>query len=161
MKVYRENDRECRRSMLMNQFERSASFEHPKFLHLCCDICMKLCKCPHCETVSAVAMRNFETCEDESRLPSFSSADKMISKEKQEKVYQALVELRKRWCRSSDCPTAYLLVGEEVCTGLTNGAIDYIVKNYHDINKEEQLLELGIASHLYCQQLLSTLGSMK
>lgn len=34
MKMYCENAIECRRSVLMNQFEQSPSFERPKFLHL-------------------------------------------------------------------------------------------------------------------------------
>ena len=58
MKMYCENDEECRRSMLMNQFEQLPSFDCPKFLHLRCDVCMKLCKCLHCsdhETLRAVA----------------------------------------------------------------------------------------------------------
>ena len=156
MKVYCENVRECRRSMLMNQFEQSPSFDHPKFLHLCCDVCKKLCKCLHCETLPAAACVNM--FEDVCNLPSISPAIQ-ITQEKQQKV-QALVELRKKWCENSDSPTAYLLVGSEVCTGLTNGAIDYIVNNFHNISTEEQLLELGIASRLYCQQLLSTLRSL-
>ena len=40
MKMYCENAIECRRSMLMNQFEQSPSFERPRFLHQCCDVYM-------------------------------------------------------------------------------------------------------------------------
>ena len=39
-----------------------------------------------------------------------------------------------------------MLVGDEICTGLSNGAIDHIVKNFHNIITEEQLLERGITS---------------
>lgn len=119
---------------------------------------MKLCKCLDCETIPPAAISTFETFED--NLPSFSPAG-IITEEKQRTVYQALIQLRKQWCTNSCSPTAYMLVGEEVCTGLTNGAIDCIVKNFHNINTEEQLLELGIASHIYCKQLLLTLGSLK
>ena len=45
MRDYCENSRLCRRYFLMNQFEQSPSLERPKFLHMCCDVCMKLCKC--------------------------------------------------------------------------------------------------------------------
>ena len=159
MRVYCENARECRRSMLMNQFEQSPSFERPKFLHLCCDVCMKLCNCLHCEKVPAVAMKTFDTCVGNMQLHIPSAGT--ITQEEHHKVYQALVELRKKWCRSSDSPTAYMLVGEEVCTGLSNGAMDYIANNFHNITTEDQLLELGIASHLYRQQLLLTLSSLK
>ena len=95
-------------------------------------------------------MSTFETFVD--NLPSVSSASN-LTKEKQKELYKTLVELRKKWCKSSVNPTAYLLVRDEVCTRLTNGAIEYIVNNIHKITSEEQLLELGIASYSYCQQV--------
>ena len=149
MREYCENIRLCRRCVLMNQFEQSPSLERPKFLHMCCDICTKSCKCPDCEkmqdeTISTVLAY---------RVPSVSRTT--LSQEKRKELFQELIELRKSWCRNSASPTAYLLVGDEVCTGLTNGAIEYILDNMYDITTEEQLLNLGVASHFYCQQLLS------
>ena len=158
MKAYCLNTRECRRSMLMNQFEQSPSSERPKVLHLCCDICMQVCKYPDCETVPAAAMSTFETFIDNLSMP-LSHCCKKLTQEKQQEIHQALVGLRKSWCESSG--TAYLLIGDEVCTGLTNGAISYIVNNFYSITSEEQLSELGIASYSYCQQIISLLKSLK
>ena len=155
MKAFCLNTTECRRSMLMNQFEQSPSFERPKVLHLCCDICMQVCKCHDCETLPASAMTTFENFVDD--LPVSSS--QKLTVEKRQKVHQALFELRRSWCESSG--TAYLLVGEEVCTGLTNGAINYILNNFYGITTEEQLSELGIASCSYCQQIFSLISSLK
>ena len=155
MKAFCLNTTECRRSMLMNQFEQSPSFERPKVLHLCCDICMQVCKCHDCETLPASAMTTFENFVDD--LPVSSSPK--LTVEKRQKVHQALFELRRSWCESSG--TAYLLVGEEVCTGLTNGAINYILNNFYGITTEEQLSELGIASCSYCQQVFSLISSLK
>lgn len=154
MKAYCLNTTECRRSMLMNQ---SPSFERPEVLHQCCDVCMQVCKCPDCETVPAAAMSDFGTFND---LPVPSDhCCQNLSKEKQEEIQQALVGLRTYWCESSG--PAYLLVGDEVCTGLTNGAINYIVKNFCNITTEEQLRELGVVSYSYCQQIISLLSSLK
>ena len=82
-----------------------------------------------------------------------------LSKEKQVEIQQAVVGLGTYWCESSG--PAYLLVGDEVCTGLTNGAIEYIVKNFYKISTEEQLRELGVGSYSYCQQIISLLSLLK
>lgn len=132
MREYCENIRLCRLCVLMNQFEQSPSLERPKFLHMCCDICTKSC-----------TYHEITYC-----VPSVSRTT--LSQEKRKEVFQELIELRKSWCRNSASPTAYLLVGDEVCTGLTNGAIEYILDNIYDITTEEQLLNLGVASHFYC-----------
>ena len=121
MKMYCENNKECRRSMLMNQFEQLPSFDCPKFLHLCCDVCKKLCKCLHCsdhETLPAAAACT-NTFKGTCNLPSVPSV-LQVTQEKQDKV-RTLVQLRKKWCENSDSPTAYLLVGDEVCTGFVQG----------------------------------------
>lgn len=128
----------------MNQFEQSPSFEHPKFLHQCCDVC----KCLQCETLPTVA-KCINTFEDLCNLPSIFAA-LHITQEKQQKI-QVLVELGKNYVRILTAPlhTCYT-VGSEVCTGLTDGAIDYNVNNFHNISTEELLLQLGIASRVYC-----------
>ena len=59
MKMCCENAIECRHSVLMNQCEQSPLLEHPKFLHLCCDVCMKLCKCLDCETIPPAAIYEY------------------------------------------------------------------------------------------------------
>ena len=115
--------------MLMNQFERSPSFERPKFLHQCCDVCMKKCKCLNCEALLTATTHSSTVVEKLCSSPT-------ISPEKQKQIRGALLELRRKWCKNSDSPTAYLLVGEEVCTGLTDGAINYIVENFYNITGE-------------------------
>lgn len=70
--MYCENAIECCRSMLMNQFEQSPLFERPRFLHQCCDVCMKLCKCLDCEIIPPTAISTFERFEAKS--PSISPA---------------------------------------------------------------------------------------
>ena len=119
---------------------------------------MQVCKCDDCETVPVSAMTSFETFIDDFPVSSTDCCQK-LTEGKRQKVYQALVGLRKSWCESSG--TAYLLVGEEVCTGLTNGAINYIVNNVYGITTEEQLSELGIVSWSYCQQIVSLISSLK
>ena len=155
MRAYCENSSLCRRYLLMSQFEQSPHLEHPKFLHMCCDVCMRLCKCSECEKVHN-EMDGIE--EVHSPLPVTPT---QISPEKKKEVIHALIDIRRIWCRNSVSPTAYLLVGDEVCTGLTNNAIDYIVENFDNITTEEQLLNLGVASRAYCQQLLLLICKLK
>ena len=55
----------------------------------------------------------------------------------------------------------YLLMGEEVCTGLSNGAIQHIINNFDSIDNEQKLLDLGIRLYDYCKQILYILQSFK
>jgi len=57
--------------------------------------------------------------------------------------------------------TSYLLVGEEICTGLSNGAIEYIINNLHDIDIEQKLFDLRIRSYEHSTQILQLLQPFK
>lgn len=123
------------------------------------NVVMYVCKCASVPIVKlpAAAMSDCGTFND---LPVPSDhCCQNLSKEKQVEIQQALVGLRTYWCESSG--PAYLLVGDEVCTALTNGAIEYIVENFYNITTKEQLRELGVVSYSYCQQIISLLSSLK
>lgn len=153
MKVYCENALEYHCSMLMRQFEKSSAFECPTCLHRCCDICLSVCKCSDCEKLPATVMCSSFAKELIVPPSSTYTSSGKPTPEKQKEIYQALVGLRKGWCANSG--TAYLLV----CTGLSHCAINYIATNLHNLSTEEQLSELGIASHNYCKGVLSLLTS--
>ena len=83
-----------------------------------------------------------------------------LTEDHQKQLHQSLISLRQQWCQSSS-NSSYLLVGEEVCTGLNYGAIMYIINNFHDMDTEQKLLDLGIRSYKYCTEILQTLQLFK
>jgi len=117
-------------------------YEKCEILHSCCDIFSKICKSPSCESVCADLVHNND------REPHTSS----LSKQQQEELHQSLAGLRQTWCYDAQF-SAYLLMGEEICTGLSNGAIRQIIANCSSINDAKQLLDLGIRLHCYCEQI--------
>ena len=69
----------------------------------------------------------------------------------------AFHQLRSTLCArdSSD----FLLVGPAICTGLSEPVIKNIVKSIHHIETEDDLLSLGITSHVYCSPILHLVKS--
>lgn len=44
---YCTNLQDCRRKVLISEFTED-ELQLPSYLHLCCDVCVKLCKCEEC-----------------------------------------------------------------------------------------------------------------
>ena len=91
----------------MNEFIKDVNFEKCD-PHMSCDICTKSCSCPSCSEPSA----DVDCC---GRAKS-ANGTATLSEHQQKQLRLSLISFRQEWCKSAN--TSYLLVGEEICTGL-------------------------------------------
>ena len=63
-------------------------------------------------------------------------------------------------CTDISCPTAALMVGVEICSGINNSMIDKIVSDCAQITFVSDLIQLGIRVH-HTHNILSILSHMK
>lgn len=139
---YCENMSECRRMMLMQQFSDDI-IDTPRFPHLCCDVCACICVCEECNNLTSDVLPQLsETTQDS--VP----ASKVIQKA----VTGKLVAYREKLM--SELQHATLLIGVQLCTGLTDQTIANIAKNSLNIKSENDVLELGVLSSIYCRAIL-------
>ena len=150
MKEYCRNTHLCRRLVLMSEFTKDANFAKcdPR---TCCDICTKSCSCSSCISVLSPSSVSCAV-----RLPNHAAT---LTKDQQKQLRSVLISSRQEWCRSAN--TSYLLVGEEIYTGLSDGAIEHIINNLHNVDTEQKLFDLGIRSYEYGKQILHLLEPFK
>ena len=152
MKLYCHNTSTCRRLMLMSAFGISSEIKQPSVPHKCCDICSRTCNCFECTSV----LLSFESCipEDlvgDNDMPVFAQPSvQCLAKSICSKLREDIVAYRLRSCMDLSCPSAALMVGIEICSGINNSMIDKIVSNSAQITSVSDLIELGIpAQHAH------------
>ncbi|SMN01674.1 ATP-dependent DNA helicase RecQ [uncultured Candidatus Thioglobus sp.] len=150
MKAYCKNTDQCRRSFLMSIFAEYKDVKLPTYRHNCCDICASMCSCSQCNCAIVSVNELDEPCLAVSQLA--TSPTEQLDRAKQAALTDSLVQLRTELC--STVSDDYLLVGAEICTGLSKSVIKKIVSSVHQIRTEEDLLMLGITSRLYCSPVL-------
>ena len=121
MKLYSHNISTCRRLMLMAAFGISTEIKQPSIPHKRCDICSQTCSCSECtSTLLSVKSCNPDDliCDD---APIFTKpSSQHVTKSNRDKLRNAIVVYRSESCVDFSCPTAALMVGEEICSGITN-----------------------------------------
>ena len=134
----------------MNEFKKGVKLEKCDSLHTCCDVCT-------CRAKDNIQLVQDEADEKKIVKHVGMSSSHILSDIQQKEIHHLLISLRRKWCMETHC-ASYLLMGEEVCTGLSNGAIQHIINNFDSIDNE---LDLGIRSYDYCKQILYILQSFK
>ena len=156
MRMYCINRSTCRRKLLMCHFDytRIAS---PNPLHLCCDICACSCTCTEC------AMNKEERMELDMPFQEHQSqcTTSVLTRTQYIELTEKLQLLRDRTCAQTSQPTAYLLVGAEVCTGLSDSMIERIITHIHSIKTQEDLLKLGVTYRHLCVEILTVLDEYR
>ena len=63
---------------------------------------------------------------------------------------EAIISYRSKSCIDVSCPTAALMVGIEICSGISNSMIDNVVSHCAHITSVTDLIEIGIpANHAH------------
>ncbi len=132
IRIYCQNTTQCRRLLLMSQFDDTASIEPPSRLHLCCDICAHKCLCEDCNVgdtqgVDIEELVDFEDIEELVDVEEPVPATHTLAHPQQKALRKKLVEYRSSILLNSD--SSVHLVGITLCTGLTNQTVDAIVQN--------------------------------
>ena len=159
VKRYCENMSECCRALLMRQFTDEA-LDLPLHCHLCCDICACIYLCDECDLNVNSPADDSNTCTpsvpstNEDSNAGASSAPETV----QATLKEQLTAYRKRLSKKFAHTTA--LVGIELCTGLTDQTITSIAANCLNIHCENDVLEYGVTSRLYCSAILDIVNSV-
>ena len=149
MKLYCRNTSTCRRLMLMSAFGISSEIKQPSVPHKCCDICSRTCNCFECTSV----LLSFESCTPDdligdNDLPiSTERSIRRVPKSTHNKLREDVVAYRLSSCMNLSCPTAALMVGVEICSGINNSMIDRIVSDCTQITSLSDLTNLGVPVH--------------
>ena len=114
-------------------------------------IFVQSCSCSSCISVLSLSIVSCAV-----RLPNHAAN---LTKGQQKQLRSVSISSRQEWCRSAN--TSYLLVGKEIYTGLSDGAIEHIINTLHDVDTEQKLFDLGIRSYEYCKQILHLLEPFK
>ena len=160
VKRYCENMSECRRALLMRQFTDEA-LDLPLHRHLCCDICACVCLCEDCDLNVNSPADVSNTCVPQP-VPSTngnsnagaSNAPEMIQATLKEQLTLYRKQLSKRFAYTT------ALVGIELCTGLTDQTITNIAANCLDIHCEDDILEYGVTSRVYCSAIFDIVNNV-
>ena len=144
MKAYCINASECRRKVLMRDFSVSGDggIEFPSRKCLCCDVCAVACSCSLCQLPEPYIYFKELTCMnasvDKPRCGALTS--------EQYAIQCQLLEYRRQLCKRASVPSASLLVGIEVASGISDSIIEGIVNNYTSVQCKEDLFKFGITS---------------
>lgn len=65
---------------------------------------------------------------------------------KQHAIQAQLLEYRKQLCKRASVPSASLLVGIEIASGISDSVIDWVVNDYKSIQCKEDLYRFGVTS---------------
>lgn len=120
----------------------------PICLHECCDPCSRTCSCTECSLQVSTDITLDQLLEHDSPLP--VNTVKAGNKE----LATSLKDLRVKLCNERSFSNDYLLIGAVMCTGLTDSVIQKIVDGSSNIQNEEDLLNLGVTSRVYCSRIL-------
>ena len=148
MKLYCRNTSTCRRLMLMTAFGISSEIKQPSVPHECCDICSRTCSCFECTSV----LLSFKSCTPDDLIcddmpPLTKTSTQRISRSIRDRLKEAIITYRSKSCMDVSCPTAALMVGVEICSGITNSMIDYIISRGAQITSVSDLIEIGIPAN--------------
>jgi len=113
----------------MNEFKKDANLEKCD-PHTCCNVCTKSCSCPSCISEPSAGIVEIKS----------ANCAATLSEDQQKQLCISLISFKQEWYKSAN--TSHLLIGEEICTGLSDEAIEYIFNNLHDIDTKQKLFDL-------------------
>lgn len=149
MKAYCGNTTVCRRVFLMSSFGPTANVKKPSPLHMCCDVCANACGCPQCchaifDSLPEDANNdNEDTCQTSCTSPPTPVTDQCIK--------ERVILYRFTYAKQFSDPSAVLLAGLEISTGLSDYIIDAVAKEAHKVSSQSDLLKLGVQLNMLHQ----------
>ena len=150
---------ECRRAFLMRQFTDEA-LDLPLHRHLCCDVCASVCLCEDCDFSVNSPADDSNACMCTSPVLSINqdSNARDAPETIQATLKEQLLSYRKQLSKKFAHTTA--LVGIELCTGLTDQTISSIAVNCLNIHCEDDILEYGVTSRVYCSTIFDIVNNV-
>ena len=158
MKSYCHNTSTCRRLMLMTAFSISSKIQQPSVPHKCCDICSRTCSCFECTNV----LLSFESCTPDDLInddtPVFTKPPRKRTAKFIHELKEDIVAYRSSSCVDLSCPNVALMVGVEICSGITDSMIDQVLSHCAQITSVADLIEFGIPAY-HAEYILSIIAS--
>jgi len=143
MKEYCYNDKQCRRELLMKEFDStSGTCTKPIPVHSCCDVCTQACVCAECQDHKLLM---------QAPLPAILSQTDIyhLSPEQQQVLKVCLEEYRLSLLQNLNEP---ILFGIQIATGITDTLIHDISCNPFQYKSLHKLLDCGL-SLIHAQSL--------
>ena len=139
---------QCRRVMLMMPFSEDGVVDKPNYLHMCCDICAKQCKCKICAVENSISLpkNDFVTFQD--FTDNETGDQSLLCKDKSTELYSKLLQYRSDLMSTEP---ASALVGPGILYGLTDSTIKSIVRNCLRIRSSEDVQSAGITSPIHAK----------
>ena len=81
-----------------------------------------------------------------------------MAKSIRDRLKEAIVSYRSKSCMDISCRTAALMVGVEICSGITDSMIDNVVSHCANITSATDLIEIGIPAN-HAHHILSIISS--
>lgn len=127
MKAYCTNITACRREELMRYFDVEGGVRYPAKKCLRCDVCAKSCLCQSCSLPEIyMYYRNLiDSEENTAELPTHTASADTLSSE-QHSIKTQLLEYRRQLCERAAVPSASLIVGIEIASGIPDSVIDQL-----------------------------------
>lgn len=145
MKEYCVNTSECRRKVLMRDFAITGPITYPATKCLCCDMCAMTCSCGSCHLPESYLY--FKELTDKIlKKPTCRTTTARLLTDKQECIKAQLLEYRRQLCERAAVPSASLMVGIEISTGIPDSLIESIAQDYTLVQCTEDLINLGVTS---------------
>ena len=139
MKEYCYGDQQCRREVLMKEFDNNSTCIKPMPYHSCCDICAQTCDCTECshhkQDLHGLLLNS--PC----KPPDHEVPISHLSPEKQQVLKACLEEYRLSLLHDLNEP---VLFGIQVATGITDTLIHNISCNPFSYNSVHKLRECGL-----------------
>ena len=150
VKHYIINNEVCRRVILMSHFADCMQTQYSitdNDLHLCCDICSRKCKCSDCTSIiESIQLDPLALPEFEDELLSMPSPQEQIPQIVKDAIRHDIERYRYDICQQLPEPNASLLVGLELCTGLTDKLITNIIDQCDEIFEEQDVIVRGVST---------------
>ena len=145
MKAYCSNKIVCRRVLLMSSFGSIASIKKPSPLHMCCDVCANACGCPQC--CRAIFDPQQQDTSDENGACQTKDCSVSLQPPNPvsvEGIKETIILYRFNYAKHFSDPSAVLLAGLEIGTGISDYIINRVVEEAHNVSSESDLLKLGV-----------------
>ena len=148
MKEYCINTSEYRRKVLMRNFGITGRITYPATKCLCCDMCALTRSCGSCRLPESYLYFK-ELTDKVVKKPTCRITTARLLTDKQECIRAQLLEYRRQLCERAAVPSASLMVGIEITTGIPDSLIESIVQDYTLVHYVMQISYLCIVSSSY------------
>ena len=141
---YCQQNNSCRREILMAPFvDQQGAICKPSTMHLCCDVCERLCKCSLCSATDQLKSSDTNSSE---LLPSSIHAIRYrsgLDEDSQDKLRHDILLYRLSKVGSDTrCAISVQISTIELLTGITDDMIKLIIKNHQCIYSQFDILKL-------------------